>query len=519
MALFSQHINEIPGLRFIADELQLQSPLGRQHLLKQRFMTSPKEIAKHLDKVEEIINFLVPKESPTNIENQPQSEPSIQSNNTPTELLHSKPYYEGSLQSLKHALSEIRDITGTLNALHTGMTLDDIGLFEIKRFALIIDRLIGILNDFKSNVVNFTSVSQIISILDPDKQRVPNFYIYDSYSEELAGLRKEYQRLTHETLSREYHDDPKGKRKSSDLQLVEELRLKTISVEDEIRKDISKKLRGYSIILLENLSAAADLDLWLAKALLAHKLGLCKPAIINREQQTTFRQLFNPAVRHILQMSGKEFQPVDIKIIDGPTVITGANMAGKTVVLKTVALAQALFQYGFYVPATKAEIVPVEKIMTSMEDEQSELKGLSSFAAEMLKLNNIISAARNQEQILALIDEPAKTTNPREGEALVSALIELLNQYKISSFITTHYSIESPGTKRLRVAGIKTSELNESPSIGTIQDYIDYSLIEVDESESNKSTVPEEALTIAKLLKVDKELLNIAEQYLKNNLP
>ncbi len=485
MAQFSHQINLVSGLRFISDAMELQSPLGRHHLMKQKFMTSPKEIALHLDKIEQI-RILLTDETRNN----------------------------ESLRSLKHALSEIRDITGSLNALHTGMILDDIGLFEIKRFALIIDRLINVLNEFKLNAVSFSDVSQVIAILDPDKQRVAHFYIYDSYSEELEKLRKEYQQLTQETLRRDYSDDPKGKRKLADLQIVEELRLKCVSIEDEIRKDISRKLRGYSVILLENLSAAADLDLWLAKALLALELGLSKPAILNSNEFTTFKQLFNPVVRKVLRENGKDFQPVDISITDSPTMITGANMAGKTVVLKTVALAQTMFQYGFYVPAAEAAIVPVEKIMTSMEDEQSEKKGLSSFAAEMLKLNNIIHAARSGEHMLALIDEPAKTTNPREGEALVSALIELLQQNKVSSLITTHYSIDQPTGRRLRVAGLKIKEVTENHSIDAIQDYIDYSLIEVDETENTKSIVPQEAMTIATLLGVDKELLNIAERYL-----
>lgn len=499
MVQFSTKLNQVPGLRFIAEKLELQSSLGRQHLMKQKFMTSGKEIAVHLDKVEEFINLMILK--PNDI------------NNTPVLKTNAD-----QINALKHTLSEIRDISGTLNALHAGMALDDIGLFEVKRFALIIDRLINILGELECNAVTFSDVSQVISILDPDKQRVAHFYIYDTYSEELASLRKEYNYLTQDTLKRDYSDDPKGKRKSIDLQLVEELRLKSIAIEDEIRKKISIKLRGFSIILLENLSLAADLDLWLSKAVLAIELGLHKPQIASKDQHTFYKQLFNPGISDALKVNGKVFQPIDIEITHQPTLITGANMAGKTVVLKTVALAQNLFQYGFYVPAAKATIVPVEKIMTSMEDEQSEMKGLSSFAAEMLNLNNIIHASRAGQKIMALIDEPARTTNPREGEALVSALLEILIHHNISSLVTTHYTIETPNCRRLRVSGLKTNELPKDLSIETIQDYIDYSLIELSDQESSDIKVPQEALTIASILNVDKELLNIAARYLKKNI-
>ncbi|HLN52340.1 MAG TPA: hypothetical protein VK212_01445 [Lentimicrobium sp.] len=486
MAQFSSKLNQVSGLRFIADAMELQSPLGRQHLLKQKFMTSSREISLQLDKIEELVS-LFPADERTNSD---------------------------QLGPLKHALSEVRDISGTLNALHAGMVLDDIGLFEVKRFALIIYRLISILGVLKCKVVEFSDVSQVIAILDPDKQRIAHFYIYDSYSEKLADIRKQYQQLTNDTLKTDYSDDPKGKQKSADLQRVEELRLRTVAIEDEIRKDVSIKLRGYSVILLENLSSAADLDLWLAKALLAITLGLSKPTISEKSQHTIYKQLFNPAIRAFLQDKGKTFQPVDIEIYKNPTLITGANMAGKTVVLKTVALAQTLFQFGFFVPAMEAIISPVDKVMTSMEDEQSELKGLSSFASEMMNLNSIIHAAREGANILTLIDEPAKTTNPREGEALVSALLEILINNNVSGLITTHYTIDLPKCRRLRVAGLKTREMLEMPSIENIQDHIDYSLVELTVDDNHESSVPKEALTIASILNVDKELLNIAAKYL-----
>jgi DNA mismatch repair protein MutS2 len=61
--------------------------------------------------------------------------------------------------------------------------------------------------------------------------------------------------------------------------------------------------------------------------------------------------LFNPEVAEALRLKNKKYQPVDINLTDGPALITGANMGGKTVLLKSVALAQYMFQYGFFVPA------------------------------------------------------------------------------------------------------------------------------------------------------------------------
>ena len=91
-----------------------------------------------------------------------------------------------------------------------------------------------------------------------------------------------------------------------------------------------------------------------------------------------FEGLFHPQIREILEQEGRAFQAVDLKLEKGTTVITGANMAGKTVLLKSVQLAQYLMQFGFYVPARRAGMPLVEQVLTSIGDDQDELNGLSS---------------------------------------------------------------------------------------------------------------------------------------------
>ena len=96
-------------------------------------------------------------------------------------------------------------------------------------------------------------------------------------------------------------------------------------------------------------------------------------------------------------------------------------MGGKNVVLKTLTLCQYLFQYGVGIPAKNADIAVKDEVYFCIGDEQSIEKGLSSFAAEMKNIDAVIKASRGKRKLLALIDEPARTTNPKEGTALVSA--------------------------------------------------------------------------------------------------
>lgn len=489
MVMFSNAISKVSGLRYIADSLDLQSSLGRQHLLKQHFLVAGKDIDFQLNRVSVFVDLLTAIKGKSKAEGTVGQMDHAMAEKTPcsTDTGNSD-----KIDQLRHALSEVHDISSTLSFLQSGLTLDDIGLFEVKRFALLVDQISSILRQLNCMAVKLAETVKVIDILDPDKQRIPHFYIYDSYSNTLANLRKQYDCLI-----------------KTDLQKAEAVRVESLEVEDGIRLQLSMELKPFAKELMESLTSIADLDVWLAKATLAVKMHYCKPVM--GSTVTEYRQLFNPEIADALESRGKTFQPVDIDLMESPCIITGANMAGKTVLLKSVALAQYLFQYGFYIPALKAEIVPVERVITSMADDQSELKGLSSFAAEMLNINAIILASRSHKQILGLIDEPARTTNPHEGLALVNALLDILQKGNVRSLITTHYSGFISDCRRLRVKGLKTDELAVKPTIETINDHMDYSLVEVQSDQ-----VPLEALRIAAILGIDEELIAGASRYLEN---
>lgn len=66
----------------------------------------------------------------------------------------------------------------------------------------------------------------------------------------------------------------------------------------------------------------------------------------------------------------------------------------------------------------------VEQVLTSIGDDQDELNGLSSYAAEMLRVDEMIRQVRQRSKILVLIDELARTTNPVEGRAIVNGVVD-----------------------------------------------------------------------------------------------
>ncbi|MGL4633807.1 MAG: MutS-related protein [Cetobacterium sp.] len=438
------------GFDYIIDTLDIVSRLGKRTLKSVEFSKDILKLEKEFENLQSVITLL---------ENNP------------------KIY-----TTLKRKLSALKDIESIINRLSNGYILDDVELFEIKIFSMISQEIYEILSE-NYKFLAPQNLEKVIDILDPDKLRIASFHIYSSYSIELSEVRKAIKETKDETLY------------ETEMQL-----------EDDVRKVISRKLSNYNQVLKSSIKRLGYLDLILAKAHQAQKLNLVKPIFTNK---TELKGVFNPKVLKILEDKDKVYQKVDITLHNGVTVITGANMSGKTLTLKTLGLVQNMAQMGFYIPAIEGKIQLVDEICLSIGDTQSLEEGLSSFAAEMLEIDRIVKKIKKGVRPLVLIDELARTTNPQEGRALLKSVITILNNYFIESVITTHYDQVGEDVVKLRVKGIKKTEIEEDVNCKNIEDYIDYSLIEVDDD-----SVPEEALTIGKLLKIDEDIINNAYKYL-----
>ena len=188
-------------------------------------------------------------------------------------------------------------------------------------------------------------------------------------------------------------------------------------------------------------------------------------------------------------------------------------MAGKTVLLKSIGVAQLMYQVGFPVPATSARMKAVDDVVFCIGDEQNEMNGLSSYAAEITRISDVMKRSES-EHLLVLIDEPARTTNPVEGKALVQAITTIMHHMNSITMITTHYSQLGMECRRLRVKGFVEQMADMPLTAQTINRFIDYSLI-ADTSDE----VPQEALRIAELLDCNPELIHQAKLFLCQHLP
>ncbi len=460
--IIREAIQQFKGFRYIVEQLDICSSLGRRVLYEMPWLNSMEEIGREFNRIGEVCSIL------------------------------QKQNGSGNPENVACKLMQVRDIRGTVGRMGTTCILDDLELFELKSFALLADEIKDLVSDWKWVIL--PDLKPVITILDPEGSRIPHFYIYDVYSPELTSLRKEIKQKIQIGAGDEE---------------VEKLRDKTVELEDGVRKELSEKVRHYYPEIRKALEIVALIDISLAKAKQVEQLQLNCPELVNAGGTTVYKGLFNPQLKDALRGEGKDFQPVDIELWSGATVITGANMAGKTVLLKSVALAQVMCQFGFYVPASKAVIQLIDKVLLSIGDEQDELSGLSSFAAEMLCINEIAERIRSGQKVLVLIDELARTTNPVEGRAIVNGVVEFLSENQTQALVTTHYSGIVAKCRRLRVKGFVENRIQGNVTLKNINEFIDYSL-EEDDSE----TAPHEAMRIAWMLGVDSGLLQKAEYFL-----
>ena len=395
--------------------------------------------------------------------------------------------YDKDCTKIAHKLMCLKDIHTTLNRLDSGTVLDDIELFEVKYLAIVSSEVLELLQEQNIVAVGLPHLENVVEILDPDGVNIPSFYVYDSYSDELREVRKQIK-----AIQGNGEDLPDEKR-----QHLAVLLQKNADLELEIREMLSGKLREYAGDLTVALRNLSFLDILIAKAGQMKKLGLCFPVVVE-DGETFYNGMFNPAVRDALMAKGKEYMPVDIEFEREPVTIIGANMGGKTVVLKSLALNQLLTQFGFGVAAHDCCVNLVGEVALCIGDDQSMEKGISSFAAEMMAINKVVLKIREGRNLLALVDEPARTTNPVEGTALVEGLLDVLGQIKGGFVLTTHYNILNGNVKRYRVKGLRDN----------IMDYT----LEV----THCGDVPHEAVAIAESLGIDPQWIECTKRNLNN---
>ena len=179
----------------------------------------------------------------------------------------------------------------------------------------------------------------------------------------------------------------------------------------------------------------ANLDVILAKARYALEFGGMKPEISD-EPFIEMRKIRHPLLVHGKGLKGVVPLSVTFDMNKRGHLISGPNAGGKTVALKSVGLNIAMALSGIF-PLGECK-TDFRNIYTSIGDRQSIENDLSTFSSQMTQLKNIID--NSDQHSLVLVDEIGSGTDPQEGAALASGILDTFVNTNLFFIATTHQS-------------------------------------------------------------------------------
>lgn len=456
------------GFTYIAEQLRPASPYGMERVRELAPVEDRAELLRQLDNVQRMLE--VPE--------------------------------DGSLRRMLQLFHALKMLRPTVQKTREN-DLNEIELFEIKRFLLqtaeIFPLWLELQEKWQLDGVRLVDTEAALNLLDPHGHRVASFFLEDDSSPLLTTLRQEKRDLE-AALHKESSDELQARRSA--------VCAKEEAEEQRLRSVLSQKLRPYLTDILQNMEAIGEIDLTVEKVRLARRFFGVYPEIT--EKHLEFVGMRHPKIEN--------FTPLSIALPVGATVITGANMGGKSVALKTLALNVYLMHCGLFPFAERAACPMFDGLLFLAEDAENMDNGLSSFGGEILRLREALDVMR-EGFCLVLLDEFARGTNPDEGAALAQGLTEYLNALPVMAVLATHYDkVAQKAAAHYQVVGLRNAHgegltarlcgLDGEGSLKLLQQYMNYGLYPVCDARD----CPRDALWICRLLGLDEKILSLVEK-------
>lgn len=203
----------------------------------------------------------------------------------------------------------------------------------------------------------------------------------------------------------------------------------------KILRNLTAEIGSNAQHIASSLAIMGEMDSLIAKAKYALEYGGIKPVITDEH----FIELRN--IRHPLLVHSKGIKnviPLSIEFNENKRghLISGPNAGGKTVALKSIGLNVAMALAGIY-PLGECT-TNYRFIFSSIGDHQSIENDLSTFSSQIYQLKNIIENC--DKQSLVLVDEIGSGTDPQEGAALASGILDTFIEIGLFFIATTHQS-------------------------------------------------------------------------------
>ena len=214
---------------------------------------------------------------------------------------------------------------------------------------------------------------------------------------------------------------------------LRELQAKEEKEIDRILAELSAEAASFREDINLDYELLIRLDVIFARAKLSNKMHAMAPGLSTKglNLRRARHPLLPPktAVANDLSL-GESFDTL---------VITGPNTGGKTVTLKTIGLLTLMAQCGLHIPAGDGSVIKVcKRVLADIGDEQSIAQSLSTFSSHMSNIVGILE--ETDDETLILLDELGGGTDPVEGAALASAIIDHARSLGAMVAATTHYA-------------------------------------------------------------------------------
>lgn len=185
----------------------------------------------------------------------------------------------------------------------------------------------------------------------------------------------------------------------------------------------------------DGLLASAELDELEAIAILSLDLHTSTPSVHPAHGPLNVKGLRHPR----LVLKGDQVIANDVDLSQGARalVVSGPNAGGKTVTLTGIGLCALMVRAGLPIPCDPGSSIPLfNQVHSAIGDLQDLEQGLSTFSAHVTVLKDVVATAK--KGALVLIDEIAADTDPREGAAIATAVLEDLLEKGALVLVTTH---------------------------------------------------------------------------------
>lgn len=277
-------------------------------------------------------------------------------------------------------------------------------------------------------------------------------YTIEVTNSHLTKVPKHYTRK--QTISNGERFITEELKKFEEKVLTADQKLKTL--EEALFLELRQKVSSQSETLLANSRILGELDVLLSFSTVAKSGGYARPRLHDGFDMKIVDGR-HPVVEQNLPPN--EFVPNSISFSEGEVrtcVITGPNMAGKSTIMRQVALITLMAHMGSFVPATEAWIPLTRSIFTRIGSQDDLAHGRSTFMVEMSEVARILEQANSRS--LILIDEIGRGTSTYDGLSLAWSLVEYLhNQVQAKTLFATHFheitALENqlPGLKNFNV--------------------------------------------------------------------